>query len=371
MIIFKEALELKRQITILASAVLLLSMVGLSVWAAEDPAVLKSISYQKLDKGLEATILLEGPFIYQAFTLTNPNRLAIDFSPVEKIEAELYLEVNAMGLTSLRTGEFAPQIVRVVFDFTDQILAYEIKKIEGGIAVRLSTEEPKAAVAVKEAPQVAAKVKAQLAERVREEVQEVQKEGFYNTMIGFFVGSYLIPGEDFKAVYKNEKGEVTAPIYGLSLSRTLVSVGNFQFDISAEARLYQKTGHATITGEEATFTMLPMISIAPRLLFQTKYALFFAGGGIDFYHYKEKSTLLPVDLYPDQSISNSASGSHYQVGVYLIIPKLESLRVKLYYKNTTVTATENKINFELGTKNEYGIGISYGFNFLNGALINK
>ena len=359
---------MKRQITILASAIVLLSMVGLSVWAAEDPAVLKSISYQKLDKGLEATILLEGPFIYQAFTLTNPNRLAIDISPVEKIEAELYYEVNAMGLTSLRTGEFAPQIVRVVFDFTDQMLAYEIKKFEGGIVVRLSTEELKAAVEVKEAPPVAAKVKAKPAERVRE---EVQKEGFYNTMVGVFVGSYLIPGDDFKAVYKNENGKVTAPVYGLSLSRTLVSVGNFQFDISAEARLYQKTGHATITLEEATFTMLPMISIAPRLLFQTKYALFFAGGGIDFYHYKEKSTLLPVDLYPDQSISNSASGSHYQVGVYLIIPKFESLRVKLYYKNTTVTATENKINFELGTKNEYGVGLSFGFNFLNGALLNR
>ena len=63
---------MKRQMTVLVSAALLLTLFGLSVWAAEDPAVLKSISYQKLEKGLEATILLEGPFIYQAFILSKP-----------------------------------------------------------------------------------------------------------------------------------------------------------------------------------------------------------------------------------------------------------------------------------------------------------
>jgi hypothetical protein len=358
MIIIKEALELKRQITILAAAVLLLSMVGLSAWAAEDPAVLKTISYQKLDKGLEATILLEGPFIYQAFTLTNPNRLAIDISPVEKIEAELYYEVNAMGLTSLRTGEFAPQIVRVVFDFTDQILAYEIKKFEGGIVVRLSTEELKAAVEVKEAPQVAAKIKAKPAGRVREEVPEVQKEGFYNTMIGLSVASYQIPDTNYGEVY----GPEAAPIYGLNLSRTLISLGNFQFDISAEARLYKKTGAATVSLEEAKFTMFPIISIAPRLLFQTKYALLFAGGGPDFYSYKEESVLATT--------TGSKTGYHFQAGVYIIPPTIDFLRVKLYYKFTKVKAVENGYEVELGG-NEYGVGLCFGFNFLNGALINK
>jgi len=349
---------LKRQITILASAAVLLSMVGLSVWAAENPAVLKTISYQKLDKGLEATILLEGPFVYQAFTLTNPNRLAIDLSPVEKIEAELYYEVNAMGLTSLRTGEFAPQIVRVVFDFTDQILPCEIKKIDGGIVVRLSTEEPQAAVAVKEVPQVAAKVKAQLAERVREEVPEVQKEGFYNTMIGLSVASYKIPDANYGEVY----GPDLAPIYGLNLSRTLVSLGNFQLDISAEARLYKKTGAATVSLEETKFTMFPIISIAPRLLFQTKYAIFFAGGGPDFYSYKEESVLATT--------TGSKTGYHYQVGLYIMLPTIDFLRVKLYYKFTKVKALENGYEADLGGT-EYGIGLCYGFNFLNGALINK
>ncbi len=349
---------MKKQITILASAALLLSMVGLSVWAAEDPAVLKSISYQKLDKGLEATILLEGSFVYQAFTLTNPNRLAIDFSPVEKIEAELYYEVNAMGLTSLRTEELAPQIVRVVFDFADQALPYEIKKIEGGIVVRLSTEELKAAVAVKEAPQVAAKVKERPTELVREEVPEVKKEGFYNTMIGLSVASYKIPDTTYGEVY----GPEAAPIYGLNLSRTLVSLGNFQFDISAEARLYKKTGAATVSLEEAKFTMFPIISIAPRLLFQTKYAIFFAGGGPDFYSYKEESVLATT--------TGSKTGYHYQAGLYIILPTIDFLRVKLYYKFTKVKALENGYEADLGGT-EYGIGLCYGFNFLNGALINK
>jgi len=353
--IIKEASELKRQISILFSIILLLGMVGLSAWAAEDPAVLKSITYQKLDKGLDVTILLDGPFIYQAFTLTDPNRLAIDFSPVEKIEADLYYEVNAVGVTSLRTGEFAPQIVRIVVDFSGELLPYEIKKIAGGVLVRLSTEAPPPKP-VAEVPKVIPLVRV-----------PVHKEGFYNTMVGLFVASYKIPDLRFGEVY----GPEASPVYGLSLSRTLVSVGGFQFDLSADVRLFTKTGAATVSQEEATFTMFPIISIAPRLLFQTKYAMFFVGGGPDFYHYKEKSVLLPVELYPDQSISNSASGYHIQAGVYIIPPNVDFLRVKIYYKYTKVLTTENEIDVELGSKNEYGIGLSFGFNFLNSALVNR
>jgi hypothetical protein len=351
---------LKRQIARLASAALLLSLAVVSSWGAEDPAVLKSISYQKLDKGLEATILLEGPFIFQTFTLTNPSRLAIDFSPVEKIEADLYYEVNALGVTSLRTGEFAPQIVRVVFDFSDQLLAYEIKKIEGGIIVRLSTEAPKVPVAVTDEQRIAAEVKRRLAELVRKEAPP--KENFYNTMIGLTVGSYKIPDARFVEIYKDE----ASPIYGLNLSRTLASVGNFQFDISGEARLYQKTGAATVSQEEAKFSLKPIISIVPRFLFQTKYIMFFVGGGLDFYTYKEESPLYGAD----GSISNSVSGWHYQAGVYLIPPTIEFLRIKLFYKFTKVRALENEIEVELGG-NEYGVGLCFGFNFLSGALVNR
>ena len=351
---------MKRQIARLASAALLLSMAVASSWGAEDPAVLKSISYQKLDKGLEATFLLEGPFIFQTMTLTNPNRLAIDFSPVERIEADLYYEVNAMGVTSLRTGEFAPQIVRVVFDFSDQILAYEIKKIEGGIVVRLSTEEPKVPVAVTDEQKIAAEVKRRLAEAVRKEA--APKENFYNTMIGLTVGSYKIPDARFAEIYKSE----ASPIYGLNISRTLVSVGNFQFDVSAEARMYQKTGASTVSQEEAKFSLSPIISIAPRLLFQIKYAILFAGGGVDFYSYKEESSLYGAV----GSISNSVSGSHFQAGVYIMPPTIEFLRIKLYYKFTKVKALENEIEVELGG-NEYGVGLCFGFNFLSGAVINR
>ena len=351
---------MKRQIACLASAALLLSLAAAGSWGAEDPAVLKSISYQKLDKGLEVTILLEGPFIFQTMTLTNPNRLAIDFSPVEKIEAELYYEVNAMGVTSLRTGEFAPQIVRVVFDYSDQLLVHDIKKIEGGIVVRLSTEAPKVPVAVTDEKKIEEEVKKRLAGVAR--VTIAPKENFYNTMVGFTVGSYKIPDARFAEIYKDE----SSPIYGLNLSRTLVSLGNFQFDISAEARLYQKTGASTVSQEEATFSLKPIISIAPRLLFQTKYALFFAGGGIDFYSYKEESPLYGTE----GSISNSVSGSHFQAGVYFIPPTIEFLRIKLYYKFTKVKALENEIEVELGG-NEYGVGLCFGFNFLNGAVINR
>jgi hypothetical protein len=172
------------------------------------------------------------------------------------------------------------------------------------------------------------------------------------------VASYKIPDTNYGEVY----GPEAAPIYGLNLSRTLVSLGNFQIDISAEARLYKKTGAATVSLEEAKFTMFPIISIAPRLLFQTKYALFFAGGGPDFYSYKEESVLATT--------TGSKTGYHVQAGVYLIPPTINFLRVKLFYKFTKVKALENGYEVELGG-NEYGVGLCFGFNFLNGALINK
>ena len=102
------------------------------------------------------------------------------------------------------------------------------------------------------------------------------------------------------------------------------------------------------------------ISLAGRLLYQTKYVIPFVGYGGDWFSYSEKSALADT--------SGSASGDHFQGGLYIIIPGMESLRIKLYYKSTRVTAVENEIEVELGGP-EIGIGVSYGFNFLNKALL--
>jgi hypothetical protein len=66
--------------------------------------------------------------------------------------------------------------------------------------------------------------------------------------------------------------------------------------------------------------------------------------------------------------SGWASGDHFQGGLYIVIPGMENLRIKLYYKYTRVTATEEEIEVGLGGP-EYGLGVSFGFNFLDKALL--
>jgi hypothetical protein len=320
-------------------------------------AVLKSIEYVKTDSGLEVSIRVEGNFVHQVSVQSSPNSLVIDIAPAQRIEARPTYNVNAFGVTTIRTGQFQAQISRVIFDFGGPIPAYDIQKTETGLKVKIglapkpvekpvipvvsppSVQEAKPA-AKEEAPETAAK-------------GLEYPPGFYNTTAGFMIGTYKSPDEGYKEVY----GTQTDVQFGINLSRTLLYLKGFQFDLSFEARLFSKTGKSTRSGDEAKFRMIPL-TLAGRLLYQTKYVIPFLGGGIDWYNYKEDSVVA--------STSGSATGYHFQAGVFIAIPSLDALRVKLYYKYTKVTATENEIDVQLGGP-EYGIGLSFGFNILNKA----
>ncbi len=183
------------------------------------------------------------------------------------------------------------------------------------------------------------------------------REGFANTMIGIDTSSYLIPDANYTLIY----GTDAPMILGFSLSRTLVQVGGFSLDVEGGLRFYSKTGASTLSQEATTFKINPMISLSGRPNYEWKYFQIFVGGGIDWYTYSETSTIADT--------TGKANGSHFIAGVYLIPPVLDSmLRVKLYYKFTKVTATANSVSVQLGG-NEYGIGLSLGFNlFKQGVL---
>ena len=86
----------------------------------------------------------------------------------------------------------------------------------------------------------------------------------------------------------------------------------------------------------------------------------FVGFGADFYNYEETSALA--------NTTGSASGSHFQAGLYVVFPKAEFLRLKIYYKYTKVTATESGFDIGLGGP-EYGLGLTFGFNVLKKAVL--
>lgn len=329
----------------------------------QNAAVVKNIGYIRTSGGLEVTVHVDGGFVMQTLVLSGPTRLVVDVAPANKIEAQSFYAVDALGMTSIRTGQFQPQIARVIFDFSGPLPAYTIQKTETGFVVSF-TSAPAAAPptgkkpavekpVVRPRPQPVATPPSKEKEIERPEVPT--PKDFANTSVGFMVGTYSSSSSDFSEIF----GSGTKTQYGLNLTRTLVTLKNLQLDASFEIRAFSATGSSTLTESETKFSMTP-ITIGARLLYQTKFALLFVGAGKDFTSYEEKS-----DIFDTQG---SASGYHYQAGIYIIIPKVEALRVKLYYKFTKVNATENEIDVGLGG-NEYGIGLSYGFNILKKGVL--
>jgi len=331
--------------------------------AGQNAAVVKNIGYIRTGGGLEVTVHVDGGFVMQTLVLSGPTRLVVDVAPANKIEAQSFYAVDAFGMTSIRTGQFQPQIARVIFDFSGPLPAYTIQKTETGFVVSF-TSAPTPALPAGQKPAVKKPV-------VRPRLQPVETppsrekeigspevptpKEFANTSVGFMFGTYSSSSSDFGEIY----GSGTKMQYGLNLTRTLVTTKNLQLDVSFEIRAFSATGSSTLTETETKFSMTP-ITIGARLLYQTKFALLFVGAGKDFTSYEEKS-----DIFDTQG---SASGYHYQAGIYIIIPKVEALRVKLYYKFTKANATENEIDVGLGG-NEYGIGLSYGFNILKKGVL--
>jgi hypothetical protein len=329
---------------------------------APSGTVVKTIGYVKTDTALEVNIRIEGEFVHQPLVLASPTRLVIDVAPAQKIEAHPFYAVGAFNVTAIRTGQFQPQISRIIFDISGDMPAYDIRKTDTGLTVRFSFVEKPAEKPA--APPVEAKPAQVAPPPVRREEPTPRPseaevtgapEGFYNTAVGVTFGTYKNPDSRFGEVY----GTGTYFQYGLNLSRTLLNFRGFQVDLSFEVRTFSRDGNATLTGEASTFSMVP-ISLAGRLQYQTKYVIPFVGGGADWYHYKETSSLA--------NTSGSASGYHFQAGAFIVLPNLDFLRVKLYYKWTSVTATENGIDVKLGGP-EYGVGISFGFNLLSAAVI--
>jgi hypothetical protein len=322
-------------------------------------AVIKSVGYVKTDTGLEISVRIDGDYLHQASVLSSPNRLVIDIAPAQRIEARPAYDVSAFGVTTIRTGQYEPQISRVILDFSGPIPAFDIQKTAGGLLIIIGIA-PKAAEKIA-APAVSVKTVREKRPVRKEEVEAPAAEaegptigpGFYNTTAGIMIGTYKNDSGRFGEVY----GSGTSIQYGINLSRTLLYFRGFQLDVSGEARTLSKTGQSTLSEDEAKFSMIPL-SLAGRLLFQTRYAIPFVGFGADWFNYSEKSVLADS--------SGSASGYHFQAGVFIVVPGRDNLRIKLYYKFTRVTATENEIEVQLGGP-EYGVGVSFGFNVLNRA----
>ncbi len=126
-------------------------IVAAALWAvpalsAQNAGTLRDVTFSQADGKTIFLIKVDGEFTYESSLLTMPRRLVIDLTPVEKIDAPPFLQVNASGVLSVRTGQYKPQTVRIVFDLNDQNATQSMSASEGGLIVSFKLEGDKPAV---------------------------------------------------------------------------------------------------------------------------------------------------------------------------------------------------------------------------------
>jgi len=183
----------------------------ISAQTTEAVSEIKEITYQKVDDQLQVFIKIEGPFTFETLEISAPQRLVLDFHSVSKISAAPLLEVNDLGLTTIRAGQYQPEVARVVFDLNEKTPAHSLTQVENGLKVVFWMEP-----AQPEQPQEPVKpvvVKEQPVKQVKTEPVPATTEG----KKGFF--GRLAGGLAVYGVPETSAGK-TFPVYGETLSLT-------------------------------------------------------------------------------------------------------------------------------------------------------
>jgi hypothetical protein len=125
--------------------------------------------------------------------------------------------------------------------------------------------------------------------------------------LGFFIGHYNPEDPRYKEVY--EKGGL---MFGFSLSVNLF----WKMEFRAEVNHFQNKGLTTITEEETTFTLTPIVLGVRVRAIETNKLSVYLGAGIDPFSYREK---LPEHFGED--VSGSKIGYHIEAGVIAYLPR--------------------------------------------------
>ncbi len=141
---------------------------------------LKEISYNKVGGQLEVDIKIQGKFGFEIFELSSPNRLVIDLSSVEKISSEALLQINDVGVLTVRVGQFQPKLARVVCDLDEKGPLHRISQVEDGLKVvfwQEAAQAPAEAEVPKKEEDVAPVVKTEVAEsKTKETLKETTEK---------------------------------------------------------------------------------------------------------------------------------------------------------------------------------------------------
>jgi outer membrane protein W len=330
-------------------------------------AELKNIRFQKTDSGVEVTIEIPSGITYESFSLMNPNRLVLDFSGITAVSSPAMIEIQTLGVVSVRSAMNRPGVARVVFNFTGDVPQFRIEEKETGLTVffwkemlmeaaRTEEKEPekeilqKEKTGEKEEPKIQPEkdspppLKKPAAAYEQKENSRPQKK----MSLGFTSGYMALQEEVFKDTY-GTGGVFFRGEYALVLPLNIQS-----FDIWTGFSYFKKTGKTTIT-EESLDLKITTLSLALRYLRQLSRFTPFAGAGIDYIVYKE---ILPEE-FMIASVGGSDLGFHVQGGTYVNI--LPHLSLKAHIRYLWSKTTEDEITVNLGGV-EYGLGVVFRFN---------
>jgi outer membrane protein W len=326
-------------------------------------AELKNISYEKKDNQIHVKIEYPPNIPYDSFSLMNPNRLVLDFMGIRTVMSQAMIEIDQMGILSIRSALNRPGVARVVFNFTDDVPQYRIEETESGLTLTFWEEEK---YMVRREPEqlVQETVKPPVEERIKPKpmakkpIQPETKQTRYvdetavktkkNMSLGFSAGYLTLQDDVFTETY-GEGGVFFKGEYAVVLPMNVES-----FDIWTGFTLFQMNGKTSITQEDLKLK-ITNLSVALRYLHTFSKFTPFAGAGIDYIVYKE---ILPED-YMIGSVGGSDLGFHIQGGVYYNALPYLSLKVHIKYLWSKADADGLEVN--LGGV-EYGAGLVFRFN---------
>lgn len=331
-----------------------------------EARTLENIGFKKIGNRIEVSIEYKGDVDFESFLLFDPNRLAVDLLGVENISSSSNVEVNEMGITSIRSAVYSPGVVRVVLDFSDEIPRYKIEDFEKGLKIYFWKEaavksNPVENVEIKDVEEVVEELAPPTPSPVvsktlpQEEEKEAEEDKPAKTDVeirkvgaGFSVGYLTLQDDVFQEVY--DKGGI---YYNAELSFVLPFSAKY-LDVWAGVSQFQADGKSTVFDED-TRIKITLFSIALRYLIKPAKLTPFFGWGLDYYSYKET---LP-EGFVVQSVGGYDLGYHVQGGVYLRLTP--GLFAKVLFKYNVAKTEENGIEVDLGGV-EYALGLIYRFN---------
>ena len=109
---------------------------ALAAWFGGAPSDLREVQIAPAGADTEITVVVGGEIEVHHFLLADPARLILDVEGASHdLDRHSYGAIGRGGVIRLRSSQFRPDVVRLVFDLTRE-LEYTVEKTQGKVRVR-------------------------------------------------------------------------------------------------------------------------------------------------------------------------------------------------------------------------------------------